>query len=212
MLELFHESIKVVNLPYTILFGAMLTYWSLYVVGALGSDFLDFMELDMGGGDGDLDVDVDASGGALASVMRFVHGGDVPMTIILSTQSISMWVLSILANYYLENDSVPVAFGLFFPIFLISLIVTSFSLAPLVPILKRAFDETGDRIEVIGQICVVSSLEVTPKYGQAEISRQGSPLAINVKTKEGETLTKGDEAVVFARDDNDETYVVTKYT
>ena len=214
MYELYQECIRIVNLPYTVLFLLTLSYWVLYIVGVLGSDFLDFMDFDM---DMDADVDMDAdfgvehSGGALTALMKFVHGGDVPMTVVISTLTMSMWVISILTNYYIKNTSGLIALGLFIPIFICGILITNVALTPFVPILKKAFDESGDSIKIIGKSCVVYSLEVTPKHGQAEIAKKGSPLIINVKTKDGDVLKKGDEAVVFEYDEKDGIYMVTKF-
>jgi hypothetical protein len=220
MQELLQECIKLVNLPYTALFGLSLLYWILYLAGVLGSDFLDFLGLDFGadvevdaelGVDADLDADLEMGpqGGALAAVMRFVHGGDVPLTVIVSALNMSMWTISLLANYYLKNSSVLIALGLFVPILVLGIITTKLALMPFVPLLKRAFDESGDAIEMLGKPCVVTSIKVTSKYGQAEIPKKGSPLVINVKSKEGETLARGDEAVVYGRDPKDDVYLVT---
>ncbi|HYW80462.1 MAG TPA: hypothetical protein VE890_12845, partial [Thermoguttaceae bacterium] len=57
MLELLQESIAPVNLPYTLALGLVMGYWALYLVGAIGSDVLEFAGLDV---DADVDVDVDA--------------------------------------------------------------------------------------------------------------------------------------------------------
>ncbi len=218
MYELLQECIRPVNLPYTVLFGLCLSYWVMYLLGVLGSDVLDFMEIDMDVDadvdmdvDADVDMDVDAGhhGGALASMMKFLYAGDVPLTVIITTLTMSMWVLSILMNFYLKNHNPLIALGLFVPVFVGSMVMTKVTLKPFVPYLARAFDETGDAVEIIGKLCMVISLEVTPQYGQAEVATQGSPITINVKTHEGETLKKGDEAVVFDRDKEDQTYVVT---
>ena len=42
MLDVLRESISLVNLPYTFLLGLVVLYWTLYLIGALGSDALDF--------------------------------------------------------------------------------------------------------------------------------------------------------------------------
>lgn len=223
MMELLHECVRVVNLPYTLLFGATFLYWILYLVGVLGSDFLEFMDFDVDvdadlgpgmepGIDGDFDADIDIGhgGGALAAVLRFVHGGNVPVTIIASSMILSMWVLSILTNYYLKNTNGLIALGLFIPIFICSMLITKTALMPFVPLLKHAFDESGDTVDILGKPCIVCSLEANVKYGMAEVATKGSPIAIHVRTRDNETLKKGDEAVVFGRDRDDDVYLVTK--
>jgi hypothetical protein len=214
MQELWLECIKTVNLPYSLLFAITLFYWLLYIVGALGSDFLDFMDFDTDADlDGDMDPDMDVGhhGGILASTMKFMHAGEVPATIIASCLNISMWAFSILLNHYLENTNVLLAAGLFFPILLAGMLMTRVSLAPFVPLLKKAFDESGDVVEVIGKLCTVTSLEVTSKYGQAELPLEGSPLLLHVKIQSGDPLKKGEEAVIFGHDKKEDVYLITRY-
>jgi len=244
MIELFHESIRTVNLPYTVLFGLSAFYWILYLVGVFGSDLLDF---DFGGHDGgggldvhgggvhdvgadfahdiaadaghgaghdvghDLGHDAGHGGWGLSAIMRFVYAAEVPVTVVASTMSLTMWVISILTNYYTNNTNLLVAGVLAVPIFIGGLISTKIVLMPFVPLLKRAFDESSDVIHVIGQLCVVTSLEVTERHGQVEVPLKGSPLLLNVKTREGITLKKGDEAVVFGRED-DGTYIIAPFS
>ena len=57
MVELFDWSILPANLHYTIVLGMMTLYWLLYILGFLGSETMDFLNLDT---DVDMDVDVDA--------------------------------------------------------------------------------------------------------------------------------------------------------
>ena len=222
MFELFHESIRPVNLPYTILFGLSAFYWIFYLLGAVGSDLLDFdFDADIEGdgmGDMDVDADVDAdldgagesSGTILGALMRFVYAADVPVTVIFSVLSAAMWVYSLLANRYLGAMSDILVVALFVPIFIGGVVTTKVVLMPFVPILKKAFDETSDSIEVLGKLCVVCSLEASDRHGQVELPLKGSPLLLNVKTREGVVLKKGDEAVVVGKDD-DGTYIVAPF-
>ncbi|MCF6284264.1 MAG: hypothetical protein L3K26_03635 [Candidatus Hydrogenedentes bacterium] len=214
MLELFHESIRVVNLPYTILFGLSAFYWVLYLVGVLGADLLDFdvdFDTDVDG-NVDLDVDggLDGGGSVLGAMMRFVHAAEVPVTVVASVLSVSMWAFSILTNHYLSNTSLLMALALAVPIVIGGVLATKIVLMPFVPLLKRAFDESSDVIHVIGQLCVVCSLEVSEKHGQAEVPLKGAPLLLSVKTRDGVVLKKGDEAVVFAKED-DGTYIIAPF-
>src|SRR5690606_26055511 len=118
-----------------------------------------------------------------------------------------MWAFSILFNFYTGNTSVLLALGLFLPIFAGGVVTTKLVLKPFVPLLKTAFEEKSDVIAVIGQLCVVTSLVVTDRHGQAEVPLKGAPLLLNVKTRGDAPLKKGDEAVVISRED-DGTYIV----
>jgi hypothetical protein len=215
MQELITECLKLVNLPYTLMFGTAMAYWILYVVGAVGADLLDFdldVDTDM---DADADIDMDGDvhhgGGIFATAMKFLHAGDIPLTVVASTMTMGMWIASVLLNYYMHNDKLVIALGLMIPIVVIGMLFTRIGLQPFLPILRKAFDESGDVVEIIGKMGNVVSLEATAAYGQVEIAVKGSPITINVKTKGDEVLKKGDEAVVFGRDDDGETYLVTSF-
>jgi hypothetical protein len=220
MLELFYQSIALVNLPYTILLGLVLLYWILYIVGAVGSDVLDFAGLDLDA-DADVDVgpgldadgDIDAahgSGGALGSVLHFFHVGEVPVMLIFSILVLSTWAISVLANYALGNSSGPVAMLLFFPILLGGLVVTKTVITPFAPLLRKVFDQSGDKVELIGKRCTVCSSEATSSYGQCEVKTKGAPLLLNVQTREGERLARGEEAVIFDYDKANNVYLIAK--
>ena len=96
-------------------------------------------------------------------------------------------------------------------IFFCGLFFTKAIITPFAPWLKVVFDERGEHVEVVGKTCTIASLEVTPKYGQAEYSKDSISLLLNVRTKPGVTLTKGDEAVIFDHDEEKDVYLVAKF-
>lgn len=211
MLELFWAAVAPVNLPYTVLLGLVVVYWLMYVLGFLGSEALDAFDIDLDlNGNSDVDADVDAGGisGWLVASLRFIHIGSVPVLLIFSILILSMWTLSISANHLLANSNGWIALGLFFPNFILSLIITKAVLTPFVPLLKQLFDQKSDKMEIIGKPCKVTSMEVTSKYGQAEIATAGAPVLLNVVSREGVTLKKGEEAVVYAHDENRDAYLI----
>lgn len=209
MIELFYESIRLVNLPYTILFLCAVLYWALYLIGVLGHDVLHIGDVNVDGGT-DIGGGIETHGHGFGEILNFVYGADVPVTVIASVLSFCMWAISILVNYYTGNASMLLAAGLALPVFAGGLVATKVVLRPFVPLLKMAFDQSSDAIHVVGRLCTVTSLEVSPRHGQVEIPLKGAPLHLNVKTRAGVTLKKGDEAVVIARDD-DGTYIVAAF-
>ena len=230
-MELLHEAIWLSNLPYTFLFGLVILYWVLYLVGALGSDVLDFMgvdvdaDVDIDAGadmDADVDLDVDAGGDAdahvfaegsgsfLSSMLAFFHVGELPVVVIFSVLTVCMWTISMLTNGLLNNSELWIAMLMFPPILLVGLVLTKALITPFLPWLKQAFDQSGDVIEIIGKICVISSLEATPEYGQAELRQEGAPQVLNVKTREGTTLRRGEEAIVYGCEEATNTFLIAK--
>lgn len=215
MLELFEAAVSPANLLYTVLLALVVLYWVLYLVGALGEEALDFIGLDLDADvDADLDVDADVpmemggGPGFLTSFLHFFHVGEVPVAFVFSILVLAMWFLSISANYLLGNTSLLIALVLFVPIAFVGLIVTKIVVMPFAPWLSRVMDQSGDKVEILGKRCVVVSGKATPKYGQAEIAEEGSSILLNVRTRDGVTLSKGDEAVVFERDKQTGVYLI----
>jgi hypothetical protein len=224
MMDLLSESVKLVNLPYTILLGLICLYWVLYLIGAIGSDALDFMGLDLDADadvdvdmdvDADVDADIDAGsqggGSTLASALQFFHVGELPVVVIFSILITTMWAISVLTNYFLGNDIVWVAMLLFIPILVVGLMMTKAIVMPFAPYLKQVLDQSSDKIEVVGKSCKIVSAEATPEYGQAEFATSGSPLLLNVRTEEGVTLARGEEAIVYGYDQPSNTYLVARF-
>lgn len=209
MLELIRESFSLVNLPYTVLLLMVIVYWGLYVLGAVGSDVLESAGLDI---DADVDADVDVESGEGAGWLpRFIYIGQLPVTFIFSVLIVWMWVLSVLANHWLENSRWWVALAMFPPIALVAAVLTKTVIAPFAPMLRKVFDDSGDVVEVVGKRCVIRSLSATPEYGQAEIATGGAPLLINVRTSPGVTLRQDEEAVIYEYDEAKGAYVVARF-
>ena len=225
MLEVLRESVSLVNLPYTFLLGLVILYWVLYLLGALGSEALDFAGLDVDAdvdldvdadADVDVDVDVHAGGeglsGVLSSVLNFMYIGQVPVIVVLSVFILSMWLLSMATNHFLgDHSSIWIALLLAIPFLLVGLIITKLALMPFAPLLKSVFADQSEKVRVIGKTCRITSLHATPKYGQAELVREGEPIVFNVKTREGVTLEKGAEAVVFDQDKASNAYLIAPF-
>lgn len=206
-----------VNLPFTVLLMMVFAYWILLLVGAVGLETFDLdvdADFDVGGAGGDpTDVDPDfepgGGGGALFGILRFFNVGDVPLMVLLSFVVFNLWALSILTSYYLNPSLSPwVALMWFLPNLLFSLFAAKFLTMPLKHLFARMKSGIAAPTKIVGQTCVVITSEVTPKFGQAEIAQQGAPLKLNVRTKEGVKLTKGEEALIVARNEDDGSYVI----
>jgi len=85
------------------------------------------------------------------------------------------------------------------------------ALLPAAPWLKSVFADQGEKVQVIGKFCRIISLQATAEYGQAELIREGEPIVLNVKTKEGITLGKDAEAVVVAHDKTSNAYLIAPF-
>ena len=104
MLELLYVAFTPVNLFFTVLLLLVLVYWIMVILGALDVDFLDIdFDSDV---DADADVDMDFQGGGfLRGILEFFYIGEVPVMVLVSVFSLSVWTISVLGNYYLNPNS-----------------------------------------------------------------------------------------------------------
>lgn len=217
MMEFIHECTNLVNLPFTILAVLVCLYWIFVILGVVGFDAFD-IDLDTDwDADFDTDLDMDGSYDADAGgetsfsvgVLKFFHLGEAPLMLILSVFIIAMWASSVLANHYLNNEtSWMMAALLFGPNVIISLIISKLILLPIVPIFRLMSSGEATRMKIVGKTCLITTEEVSEKFGQAEIAQDGPPIVINVRVKKGDFVTKGDVAIVYSYDESDNTYQV----
>jgi hypothetical protein len=214
MWEVLDASIAAVNLPYTVLLGLVLLYWLTVIVGGLDIDLFDVdVEADV---EADVDVGADMHttgpglGGAGLAVLKFFYVDSVPLLLLLSLLALSMWVISVLTNYYLQNHSLLLALLLFVPNVFVSLFVTRFATRPFRALFRALHTEPQPTHEVIGKVCVVKTSRVDDTSGQAEVVGNGAPLLLNVRTMGGEILGKGEEALVVQCNEHNNTYIVAK--
>jgi hypothetical protein len=210
MWEVLDASMAAVNLPYTVFLGLVLLYWLAVIVGGLDLDLFN-IELDA---DVDVDTDMDTAvpglGGIGLAVLHFFHVGAVPLMLLLSFLALSMWGISVLTNYYLQNRSLLLALLFFIPNVGISLLTTKIVTLPFRAVFRSLHAEPQATPEVIGKVCVVKTSKVNATSGQAEIVGPGAPLLLNVRTIGGEVLDKGEEALVVQCHEHPNTYIVAR--
>jgi hypothetical protein len=215
MAEFLHVCFSLINLPFTVLLVLVGGYWLMIFVGVLG---LDAFDLDL---EADADADVpgpggdgpsgQAAGGALLGLGRFFHLGEVPIMILLSIFALSSWTISVLGNFALNSSSrLWIAALLLIPNMLVSALVTKLAAMPLGAIFRHM--EAGVELptKIVGTTCIIKTSEATGQFGQAEIVREGAPLLLNVRTRNGARLVKGDEAVIVDHDSARGVYEVVK--
>ena len=177
--------------------------------------------------DVDVDADVDAphagsahSGGQGAdmhgqgsswfvSVLRFFNVGDVPLMILVSALVGTMWAVSVLSTHYLNpQQSLLRAILWLVPNLLLSLLLTKAVTSPFRYLFGKANLGIEAPTRIVGKTCIITTSEVTPKFGQARIEQEGAPITLNVRCRADATLSKGDEAVITEHDTDNDTYFV----
>jgi hypothetical protein len=206
MTEIMHESMRWVNMPYTVLLAMVLLYWLLVILGALDIDFGDFdLFSDV---EADLDAEVVTETGWLSGVLQFLNLGQVPTMIVASFLIVSLWTGSMILNYYLSISAVWISLALFVPNFIFAGVVTHFCARPFARLFKALNHQGAERLPMAGRIGKVITSEVNDHFGQVEIDTEGAPLVISARAAEGETYLKGESVVVVEALDSESSYRV----
>lgn len=210
MSEVFAQAFRMVNLPFSVLLGFIVLYWLLVALGALDVHLFSEIETDAHAdlhheANHELDHDIDG----FTKVLHFVGIGDVPVMVIVSVLGLSMWLCSMLSNFYLTGGSQLYAFALLIPNFLVSVVVTRYVTLPLRPLFRMINQDRGAGEEVLGSVCHITTSEATPTFGQAEITRSGAPVLINVRTLDDAVLVKGARAAVVRGDSEKGVFYIT---
>jgi hypothetical protein len=202
MYEIFAESIRYVNLPFTAMLGVVVIYWLFVMLGALDLDLGMSAETD-----GDAHHEA-GTHGWFGNMLHFINVGEVPVMIIASVLTLCLWIGSMVANYYWTGGSLLLALGFLVPNLIISLLVTRYVTLPLRPLFRYLTKEHGEQRIVLGQTCKITTSQANETFGQAEIPTSGAPLLINVRTMDGSALPKGATAVVVREDEAKGIYFV----
>lgn len=197
-----------VNLPYNILLGFTMLYWTTVILGFIDVEAFD-VDFDA---DTDVEMDADVDAGMFRQFLMFFNIGDIPIMVLFNLFTIFLWFFGLTGNHYFNPaNSIIVAAIIFIPNFLVSAFITKYFSIPFKKLFK-ALNKGTEHEEVIGQIGVVTSLSVTEKYGQIELLTQDSGVVkLNVVADEGEEFNKGDEVIVYSNKDNQkDLFIVTK--
>ncbi len=214
-LVLIYESLRPVNLPFTVLICAIVLYWLLVIFGLADMDMLD---VEAGGGIGDAGGDLggadaaDTGGGFFRPISNFLALGEVPTTVVLSILISFMWLGSLILNHYYNEGYFWKAGALLVPNFVVAALATKLLTLPLKKAVKKMNQGIMEEKSILGQTCSVLTSEVTADFGQAEIATEGAPLVINVRTAGGEVLHKGEIARIARENRASGIYTITKAT
>lgn len=212
MKDVIDQALFAPTLPLTVLLVALVVYW---IASALGISWTD--------GDAHADVHADAHAdghaegnadghGMWGGMLAFLNVGRVPLMIVITVLTLSMWVISMLGDEFLGGGSLLIGFALLVPAFLLGCVITRFATAPFGKVLALLQPDGEPPLKHVGLVCTVTTAQVTTRYGQAAIETAGSPLIVQVRTHEGETLARGDTALIVAEDAATAIFTVRKVT
>lgn len=206
MKELWEQAILPYNLPFTILLGLVVVYWLLTLLGAIGLDSVD------------ADLDAHAhdvhDGGHLgdipATMLRVVNAGAVPLTVVLSMLVLTLWMFSIVLNFYFNpGHSMLLAGGFFLAAFILAVVATKIITQPLVPLMRR-LKAAEDTAPVLGEVGIVRSIQIDSSYGQVEVERpDGAPALLSARLgPDSEPVLRGNPVAIISMDEASGIYLV----
>ncbi len=221
MIELLRESILPVNLPFTILLGAVALYWIVGLIGLVDLDGLDGGidgGLDMGGGEGDGVDGIDGgsdhgdhsfAGAFFNGLLKAVGASDAPLIFVLSVFSVLLWGLNVGANHYFNPEmSNARASILLIPVLITGFVATRVMVIPLRPLMNMIRDDEKP-VVIIGESGVVRSSTLDADFGEVSVETPENTLILRARiSDEDATLKKGDPILVVSKDNDSDTYLV----
>ena len=225
MLDLLRESILLVNLPFTILLGAVIIYWIIALVGVLDIDALDGLgdagievdgieadgiELDgieADGIDGDVGAGVEAEGGVenggsfFHAVLKIFGAADAPLIFVISLLSVFLWATNLVGNHYFNSGNSGLG-GLLVavPSLIASLVLTRIFVVPLRPVIGL-LKNAEKPAEIIGSSGIVRSSRLDEEFGEVEIESSEKNLILRARVSTGSpALEKGAPILVVSCD------------
>lgn len=222
MKELFEASFSAINIIPTVLLLLSLIYWIIVILGVFDMDTVDLdLDTDV---DIDVDIDVDANtdidvdsnvgiGGSVMwinSVLSFFNIGRVPVIIIFSIFSLSLWMISVMMNYTFGNHYFLISLLLLLPNIIVSAMIAKFLTMPLVRIFKKA-KEIENNTGLEGKICTITLPTRSNSMGQAIIRIDGDTFNINVITPNEISMEVGDQGLVIEYQIDKKMYLVEPY-
>ena len=239
MTEVISESVRLVNLPFTVLLGCVVGYWLLVSLGLVhfetgaDADLDTDMDVDAHAdvdvhadvdahadvdghveahADGGTEADAHAEAGWLSSLFQFLNLGEVPLMIVVSFMALSLWLISLILNHYWNNGSVLCGLLFLVPNLILTCLITGVVTRPFRALFKALNREYEQHEPIVGRTCIVTTSEANAQFGQAEITTQGAPLLINVRTSEDAVLKKGESGLVIKEDKSKSVYTIIKVT
>ncbi|MEO0741811.1 MAG: hypothetical protein AAF089_09495 [Bacteroidota bacterium] len=194
-------------LPLTVLLAIVGVYWLFVILGALDLDFLD-VDFDATDADVDLDFEVDADVDTGLSgwqqALSFLHLGIVPFMVVFSVFVLSWWTAAAIGFFVLGLGALVGLGGSA----LLAILATKVLTWPLA-VLFRKLKAAKAPVQIIGRVCTALTAIDHERLGQAELATDGAPLLLTVKTTQpGERVARGERALVVARSDDGQVYLV----
>lgn len=214
MTELFNATFSAVNIIPAIFLTFVLFYWLMVIFGALDISAFDFdveVEAEV---EFDADAEADATSEVSISwfnnVLSFFNIDKIPLMVFLTFWAIPLWVISVMINHLLGNESFLLSLLFLVPNLIASLLIAKPLTMPFVKIFGALNDNSESPQDLFGQIGKVIIGASESKMGQGDVLIDGSNYRLNIKTKKG-SIQKGQQIMVINHDKEGGFYIVEPY-
>lgn len=188
MLELISESLKIPNLPATVLLIIVILYWIINLLGLFDVEMFD-------ADGGDSPAGSNSHTGVMSNVFTF---GDLPITIVFSFFALFFWMGTILSNHYIGNTSLIIGLAIFVPNLILGFVLTKIIVIPLNKVYKLLNQESHEAsTDFSGSTCIINIEADDKRIGQGEINNYGDSILVNIKSSEGKVLKKGQNVLLI---------------
>jgi hypothetical protein len=192
---------------FTVILIFLAIYWFFIVLGLFDIEFLDIdLDLDYGGEAGTGSI------GGVAGVLIALGLVGIPVTIILSFILLFAWlVVYMMSLYVLSHIEMTVWFWLAAAVTIVLALVLAIPLTiiitkPMHRFFKVSYATRAN--ELLGEVCIVTTSEVTDQFGEVELSKQGDFYIFQVRILAKNTLQKGDEVILVEYDKEQHLYYI----
>ncbi len=222
MKEIFESSFSGINLIPTILLVLVILYWITVFLGLLDTSSLDVdidshAHLDF---DNDNDFDTDShlqgpegiAGGPnfIVKTLLFFNIGKIPFMILFSFIALPLWVISLLINHILHNNSIIVSMLFLLPEIVVSMMIAKIITIPLVSVFQKMDVETGQFEDFTGKTAVVKIAVDKDRDGQVELTRNNSNVLLIARSV-NETINAGEHVLIIEYNKEEKYYTVEPF-
>lgn len=205
---LYHLMHPLPNAITSVLMGVMFLYWLVsFAFGAMDLD----LDVDFDHGvsiEGGLDT---GEPGVMIKFLEFMNVGKMPFMLILTVFLFFIWIGSLIFTSLVNIDSwAGWSVLILVPLFFCSVFLTKFATKPFAKLFLAMGYQGEDAIDFLGRDGVMISTIADDKVGAADFKIDGNPIRLNVKSKNGEELKRGDYVVIAEEGKDGKYFLVTK--
>ena len=177
---------------YTIVLGIMLVFW---IFAILGMFDIDIFPSDTTDDVFDTDIELDGEIPGFIGLLHTLGLTGVPFTLVLSVIALIGFTLSYLASRWivvpLDSSLIRYLIGsaVLLATLAISIPVTAQLIKPMKPLFVKHY--APSKRDYIGHVCVVTSSAVNGEFGIGIVETGGTPLQIDIRTRNGDIHAKG---------------------